>query len=262
MHEEAMPEKFKKKSKKAKIPPSLNIPDPTDLFKLEVLNRPPSVPIFGRRLSSESLLHNREDSPLLHYKLPFKKSRRKSIPDRLYKKPPVIRRNENKAKPLKISEKPPLDKSSKCLRLKSSKNLIKKSSLSTPQITKVNQKLPKLLVPDADKRKLDNNTPHRMTRKNSDGKECEEFKKNLYEPRGIIVKHDDVAKAVKISHKASRSVLSIRNEEKGMKKVKKSQENRISPPKKRTRKKSELVKNQVVIVNSPRKKKKKIKQNF
>jgi hypothetical protein len=96
---------------------------------------------------------------------------------------------------LKLSEKPPLDKSSKCLRLKSSKNLI------TPHQSQ--SEVPKT-PENSDKRKIDNNTPHRMTRKNSDGKECEEFKKNLYEPRGIIVKHDDPAKTVKISQKASR----------------------------------------------------------
>ena len=242
MHEEPRTEQFKKKSKRPKAPPSLSIPDPVDIFKVEVVNRPPSVPIMGRRLSSESLLHLREDSPLIRSKLAFRKYRRKSIPDRLHKKPP-IRKYDLKAKLLsKPSDlKPPLDRSSKVLQIKSSRNLIKKSNQSTPHMPKSKTKFTKVLISELhDKRKLDNNTPNKMTRKNSDGKECEEFKKSLNDLKNFIYKHEENAKNLKPAHKASKSVLSMRNEEKITKKVKKNQDNnRVSPPKKRTGKKVE-----------------------
>ena len=242
MHEEPSTEQFKKKSTRPKAPPSLSIPDPVDIFKVEVLNRPPSVPIMGRRLSSESLLHLREDSPLIRSKLAFRKYRRKSIPDRLHKKPP-IRKYDLKSKLLsKPSDlKPPLDRSNKLLQIKSSRNLIKKSNQSTPHISKSKTKFSKVLISELhDKRKLDNNTPNKMTRKNSDGKECEEFKKSLNDLKNFIIKHDENAKNLKPVHKVSKSVLSMRNEEKFNKKVKKVQDhNRVSPPKKRPKKKIE-----------------------
>ena len=241
MHEEASTEQLKAKSKRAKAPPSLSIPDSADIFNVEVLNRPPSVPIMGRRLSSESLLHHREDSPLTRSKVAFRKYRRKSIPDRLGKKPP-IRKTEFKGKLVAKSSdlKPPLDKQGKMLQLKSAKNLIKKSDQSTPHVSKSRPKFSKLQISELPfQRKLDNNTPNKMTRKNSDGKESEEFKKSLNEMKNFIIKYEESDKVLKPGHKASRSVLSVRNEEKCLKKGKKGQGNRISPPKKRTRKKVE-----------------------
>ena len=233
MYEEPGTDQFKQKPKRPKAPPSLSIPDSADIFNVEVLNRPPSVPIMGRRLSSETLLHIREDSPLTRSKVAFRNYRRKSIPDRLGKKPP-IRKNEFKGKLITK----PSDNLHKVLHLKSSKNLIKKSDQSTPHMSKSRPKFSKLQISEFPfQRKLDNNTPNKMTRKNSDGKEVEEFKKSLNQMKSSMTKHEQNEKILKAAHKASFSVLSVRNEEKCIKKGKKGQGNRISPPKKRTRKK-------------------------
>lgn len=223
MHEESnFVDRFKKNPKRSKAPPCLCIPDPLDLFKLDVINRPPSVPILGRRFSSESLLNNKEgNSPLLNSKIPRRPYRRKSIPDRLHKKSSISHKKlENKLKPSqKYPEtKPPLDKSSKLLKYKSSKNLIRKLNINTPQINKNKKIVNKGLVGDfIEKRRFDNNTPNKVLKKSGEWKECEEVKKSHVEPRNLIVKHtsDPFAKVDKLKsiHKSSRSALSLRFEE-------------------------------------------------
>lgn len=257
MHEETnFAEQFKKNAKRSKPPPSLSIPDPIDLFKLELLNRPPSVPILGRRLSSESHLNNKDrNSPVLNSRVTDRQFRRKSIPDRLKKKSSIVtKKSEGKLKvPQKYPDtKPPLDKSSKLLKVKSSKTLIKKSNLSTPHLNKIKKTVNKLLGGEfIDKRKFENNTPNKVIRKNSDGKECEELRRNQFEPRNLIVKHtaENFTKPEKLNkpaHKSSRSALSLRHEDRTKVVRKKSKKmvlvdnNRVtSPPKKRAGKKSE-----------------------
>lgn len=146
-------EKGSKNSKSSKHIPTLAIPDPVDAFRVESLHRPPSVPVLGRRLSNESIHNFYEEKNWNHPPIAlFKKYRRKSIPDRLDKKPLAsVKKVPGKGKLVQkqLEIKPHLGKS-KMAKAKSKKLLERKTNLSTPHLRKGKHSISRavLVTPD------------------------------------------------------------------------------------------------------------------
>lgn len=186
--------KIKNFRKKPQV--SLSIPDPADLFKRKMLKRPPSVPIFSRRLSSEPGAPIAEEQiPRHQSKSSFKSKRRYSVPDQIDVIPEKSHRKcESKVKVAQkaLNSKPPLYKKQKKLgRAEQKKNYCRENSQSAPHMRKIKKNVIKFDIPHAeiislteDKRKFEVSTPNKAIQKISDlnkvrNKELKKIQKEL-----------------------------------------------------------------------------------
>ncbi|OMJ95247.1 hypothetical protein SteCoe_1462 [Stentor coeruleus] len=192
-------EKISKLSKFSIAVSNLSVPDISEAYNAVTLNRPPSVPVLGRRLSSESILTVNEDyTPHLPYPIELckKKSRRKSIQTSLECKSSRILKPKIKIANEKIlgkalkSKSPSLVKIKSCLIKQRKNNEVnnmqkhKKSVVKVkhpPQVhTPEKKKSIKLLVYKSLKKHKKNKISSEYTEKHS--KEQKELiKKNIEE---------------------------------------------------------------------------------
>jgi IQ calmodulin-binding motif len=247
--------------------PSLSIPDPTEAFKLDSIYRPPSVPVLGRRLISESILRFNDDKLIqLAPGGPFRKYRRKSIPGRLEKKHFKSKKIEPKLKNFqKDSEiaKPLLNKSNKLIKIKSGKLLVKKNNFSTPHLRKSKKALPRacLVTPE-----LISKTPEikksviciqpKLSKIFNDKKDSGDEKKSTRLKKENF-KHEEALKDEKfhkIETKISKSALSVKTEDKKRKKNTELKKNKIrvlktneTPTKQRNKLKNQNSSSQILV---------------